>query len=356
MSSPLISVIIPVYNIAGTLERCVQSVAEQTYHNLEIILVDDGSTDQSGELCDRLASQDARIKVIHQKNRGLSGARNAALEIFRGEFITFVDSDDWLARDAVEILYHELVSQQVKMSVGRITEAKNYSVSPETSKIGQRSRVYSSLDALVAMLLEQDILISACGKLYACELFQRVRFPEGKLYEDVGTTYRLILACPQVAFVDQVVYYYYQNPDSIIHQTFSSKKLDLITLTDQMCDDITTQVLNNPKFTESPDPQVAASLIKVSDAVRGRRLHARFSILRQMVMVDPETLPLEGSKSTLSRPEFLRLRSEIVQYLHQHKSGILRNSLSSRRDRLAMYSLLLGLPVFTLAWKLYSRK
>lgn len=357
MSNPLISVIIPVYNVAETLKRCVRSVAEQTYHDLEIILVDDGSTDQSGELCDQLASQDPRLKVIHQKNRGLSGARNAALEVFRGEFVTFVDSDDWLALDAVEALYRELTSHNVKMSVGRITEVKEQSALTKYSKSNQKaSRLYSQLDALVAMLLEQDILISACGKLYARELFQSIRFPEGKLYEDIGTTYKLILECFQIAFVDQTVYYYYQNPHSIIHQTFRAQKLDLLTLTDQMCDDITKQVLDNPKFTQSQDPQIAASLIRVSDAVRGRRLHARFSILRQMVMINPQTLPVESSKSTLSRSEFLRLRSEIVQYLHQHKSGVLRNPLSSRRDRLAMYSLLLGLPVFTFAWKLYSRK
>lgn len=363
-SSPLISVIIPVYNSRETLLPSLSSVQNQTYSNLEIILVDDGSTDDSGELCDKFARADSRIKVIHQENRGLSAARNAGIDLSSGEYLAFVDSDDTIAPEMVSALYCSLSSNYVKLSACNFQEVKELDVqqplppqsslrplpsqaslqpplqpisqppssahmnSPEQSNSNSAS-IYSQAEALTLMLGEK-IPIMSCGKLYARELFAEIRFPVGKLYEDVGTTYRLILECEKIAYLPEPYYHYYQNPTSIIHQTFRPEKLSLISLTDNMCDDIAKNVhpLTEP----------------LSNALRVRRCHARFSILRQLVLVKPQTAEIKS------------LEREMVSYLKSHQSDILKNPASTRRDRLAMRSLLLGLPIFTVAWKAYSHR
>ncbi len=338
-SQPLITVIIPVYNVAKLLERCVKSVLAQTYSHLEIILVDDGSTDMSGAFCDVFAKQDSRIKVIHQKNQGLSAARNAALEFVQGEFVTFVDSDDAVHPQMIETLHRLCEQHQTKMSICSFSEVYDHHL-PSAQPVNAPTLLLNTTSCLVTMLCEQDFSMSAWGKLYARLLFQGVRFPVGKLYEDVGTTYKLVLKCSEVAFTPAPLYYYYQNQNSITQQAFSMQKLDLLTLTDQMCDDLTSWSKTRP---ESDQRQIA-------NLVRKRRMHARFSILRQMVMVDPDTLP------SPERKNFLNTRQEIVQYLRHHRQDILKNPLASRRDQLAMRSLQLGLPVFKFAWQKYASK
>lgn len=419
---PLISVIIPVYNVESTLERCLNSVMKQTYQNLEILLINDGSTDRSGELCDQLARKDSRIKVIHQKNQGLSAARNTGLSLMRGSHVTFVDSDDFLDHTMIEKLYQSLFITQLgqdstsesqnltphpqasplKLSICSFAEvfpdgsersfvrslAGNPATNPQSSSAPQ-PHLLDQANCLIDMLCERDFTLMACGKLYAAELFETVRYPVGKLYEDVGTTYRLILQCDQVAFLPEPLYKYYQNPSSIIHQTFRPAKLDLIDLTDQMCDNIaifyhiTSQSQNpqittdwelnptsqskNPKNTtdweySTPEkPQNSAknpedlklstqnsteSFKTLENALKLRRMHARFSILRQIIFAKPET-PEQKSN-------FRKIRRETVTYLKSHQADILKNPLRTKRDLLAMQSLRLGLPVFTLAWRLYA--
>lgn len=322
---PLITVIIPTYNSAKTLERCLASVLHQTYSNLEIILIDDGSTDQTPVICDQLAQQDRRIKVVHQSNQGLSAARNAGLEIMRGDFVTFVDSDDAIATDLIERLYQALVQHQVPLAACDFQTIKG-NATPVSSPDAGSAKIYAQTDALIAMLCEQ-IPIMACGKLYAKEFFKTVRFPVSKLYEDVGTTYKLILQCENLVYLPVKDYFYYQSSDSIIHQTFRPQKMDLIALTDEMCNTLSIHCHDNV----------------LQDAIRLRRCHARFSILRQLVLAKPQT------------PEIRELRSKMVSYLKQHKDDVLSNHLSSKRDRFAMRTLLLGVPIFTLAWKIYAK-
>ncbi len=334
---PLISVIVPVYNTKSTIERCVNSILTQTYPNLEIILVDDGSPDGAGELCDQLAQKHKNVRVLHQKNAGLSAARNAALKIAQGELITFVDSDDAIYPNMLDELiglrnspvricsFTEVAPNGQRHAItGAVSWQKGYIMPAEVKR-----RSFTVENCLRQMLLEQGFTMSACGKLYHRNLFKTVQFPVGKLYEDVGTTYRLIMQCPDdVQFIPLPFYAYYQNADSIIHQNFNFHKLDLIELTDQMCNDI------DQKF---PSLQSVTNL---------RRMHARFSILRQMVLAKP---------SAQDKVKFQQVEQEITQYLLQHKDWVLRCPDASRRDRLAMRSLLLGRPVFKLAWKIYSR-
>lgn len=323
--APLISVIVPVYNVAKILERCVNSIRDQTYQNLEIILVDDGSTDLSGKFCDAFAKLDSRIKVFHQANQGLSAARNTALDHARGRYITFVDSDDAVQPDLVAYLYELILREQAQVSICSFVEVFPDHRRPFISPAGPDVQTFGRPAALQAMLLEQGFTMSAWGKLYAAELFRSVRYPVGKLYEDVGTTYKLILNSQKVVFGHRLLYDYYQNPESITKQSFSFRKLDLIDLTDQMCD------------------AILAELPQLADVTRLRRAHARFSVLRQM------TNPPRDQRS-----DFLRTRRQIIRYLRGHRQDVLANPLATRRDRLAMQSLLCGWPVFRLAWRLYQ--
>lgn len=332
----LISVIVPVYNTKSTLERCVNSILAQTYPNFEIILVDDGSPDGAGELCDQLAKQYQNIRVLHQKNAGLSAARNAALKIAQGEYITFVDSDDTVFPNMLEVLM-SLSNEPVRICSfaeikpnGKshpIAGALSFKDGPIiTSEVERHNLTIET--CLRQMLLEQGFTMSACGKLYHRDLFKTVQFPVGKLYEDVGTTYCLIMQCSRyVSFIPLPLYEYHQNQGSIIHQGFNFHKLDLIELTDRMCDEI------NQKFP------------KLHDVTNLRRMHARFSILRQMVLAKP---------TPSDRTKFDETEQGIIDYLRTHKAWVLQNPHSGKRDQLAMRSLLLGLPVFKLAWKIYS--
>lgn len=338
-SSPLVSVIVPVYNVAKLLERCVDSILAQTYTNLEIILIDDGSTDMGGAFCDVYAKRDSRIRVIHQENAGLSAARNAGLKIAKGQYVTFVDSDDAVRPNLIEYLLNLCTDYHVKMSICPFTEVLNgQNPAPAPTDFDQIT-VVDTLDCLIRMLSEQGFSMSAWGKLYSRDLFKDVIFPTGRLYEDVGTTYRLVLKCPRIAISTLPAYLYYINPDSITQQAFSLKKLDLITLTDKMCDDLTIWGKN----------QGPRTLRSIEDLTKKRRMHARFSILRQMVMINPSKL------SKIDRRSFYKARREVVRYLRRHRNYILKNPLASRRDRLAMRSLQAGLPVFRAAWKHYAK-
>jgi len=335
---PLISVIVPVYNTGKVVERCVKSVREQIYPNLEIILVDDGSTDMSGAFCDLFARQDARIKVIHQSNQGLSAARNAGLKIATGKWITFVDSDDTIRRDMIDILHRICFTHKLKLSICGFREIFPGKEVYGTNQPDQET-VMTTLECLKAMLCEEGFSMSAWGKLYARELFDLVKFPERRLYEDVGTTYQLVLQCDQIGVTTAKAYNYYQTAGSITQQGFNLHKMDLIDLTDQMCDELIAWGKNLPE----PERQQLLHL------TQKRRMHARFSILRQIVMVDK-------TDQTVDQKSLHHAEQNVAKYLRKHKNDILKNPLASRRDKLAMRSLQLGLPTFKFAWQKYAAK
>lgn len=221
----LISVIVPVYQVEDYLKRCVDSITKQTYENLEIILVDDGSPDRCGEMCEAYAKQDSRIRVLHQKNGGLSAARNAGIEAANGSFLAFVDSDDFIAGDFIEALYKALISTNSDISQCKyeyvtgdlITKAK------EPGKI----RILSGKQMLVEMYdYEGAYNVVAWNKLYKRSLFQKIRYPNGKIHEDEATSYRLFYEAEKVAFLDRYLYGYFTSPSSITRNEFKRNRLD----------------------------------------------------------------------------------------------------------------------------------
>lgn len=266
---PLISIIIPVYNTATYLEQCMQSILQQTYQQLEIILVDDGSTDSSPQLCARYAKQDSRVQLITQANAGLSAARNAGIQVATGQYLTFVDSDDYVAVDYIAYLLNLCQNHHAQLSI--CSHIEYYPNHQQPFNTRWPDAVFNSEICLKRMLLEQGFMLSAWGKLYHRSLFAKdptsphhpIRFPVGKIHEDIGTTYKLVMNAQQIAYGHQSKYYYRQRTDSIIHQKFSPQKLDIITLTNQMC-----------RVIDQHYPQLRHT-------TRLRRLRARLGVAKQ---------------------------------------------------------------------------
>lgn len=219
-----ISVIIPVFNVENYLRQCVDSVLRQTYKNLEIILVDDGSPDRSPQICDEYAKKDKRIKVIHKKNGGLASARNAGIDIAGGDFIGFVDSDDFIAADMYEILLDSMVSCHAQIAVCYKTNNEN-KLQVGRGKILEMDRK----NALKKMVLGLEFGSHACDKLFKADVFrQNIRFPEGKTYEDLYTIYRWVNNSEKIVLCRVNKYYYRPNPDSITSVSFSKSNMNLI--------------------------------------------------------------------------------------------------------------------------------
>lgn len=227
--SQLITVIIPVYNVERYIRRCIDSICNQTYREIEIILIDDGSTDDSGKMCDEAALSDPRIRVIHKVNGGLSDARNAGLDVMHGKYVTFVDSDDFVARDYIEKLYRAIISGNADVSIC----AESYVMLDADANIKTLKRPLRDYDGALLMtaeealsvMLKQDLYDAAAwAKLYCADLFMEVRYPAGYAYEDIGTTYKLFLKSKKVVYVGEHLYFYLQREGSILHSTNNSKR------------------------------------------------------------------------------------------------------------------------------------
>lgn len=217
MSSNLVSVIVPVYKVEQYLNRCVSSIIRQSYANLEIILVDDGSPDRCPQLCDEWALQDSRIKVIHKENGGLSDARNAGIKKACGKYICFVDSDDYISSKFVETLYELIHMYNTDISAVSLKEVS--SINQENVVSSHAENIVFEGEAALKELFSNDTFANyAWNKMYKRDLFEDVKFPVGRKMEDLGTTYKLLLKAERIAYSTEVLYYYFQREDSILHK------------------------------------------------------------------------------------------------------------------------------------------
>lgn len=226
----LVSIIIPCYNVEIYLERCISSVASQHYNHLEIILVDDGSTDQSGRIIDKWAQKDPRIRVTHQINSGVSAARNAGLRSASGSWIIQLDSDDYLAPYAIAHLVQTAKATGADMVICDFEKG-----SDETFPFaGMKSPVSRITDGISAIRHIYDGDHSALRyavpwcKMCRKQLYDGIQYPEGKIFEDIYTTHKLLYRCNRIAVLDEPLFYYYQRPGSIMNASFSMKKLDYL--------------------------------------------------------------------------------------------------------------------------------
>lgn len=261
MDNPLISIIVPIYNVEKYLPKCVESIAHQTYRNLEIILVDDGSPDRCGEMCDQYAVKDSRIKVIHKQNGGLSDARNVAIDVAKGEYITFVDSDDYISTYFIEFLF--VLIRRTKADIAECSYVLFYedsgmknSCTPKFSEF----RLYTGDNAIKNVFYQKNLNCSAWGKLYKKSLFKTIRYPKGLLFEDLAIIYPLLKQVRTLVYTRMPLYYYLARPTSILGN-FTLKRTDVLDILD-----------NLETFVSNSDP-------KFLKAVISRNISAHFNIL-----------------------------------------------------------------------------
>lgn len=224
MEKDLISVIVPVYKVEKYLEKCIESVLKQTYTNLQIILVDDGSPDNCGKICDEYAKKDSRIEVIHKANGGLSDARNVGISKAKGRYIGFVDSDDYIKEDMYEILLNLIKKYDADVSICNLYDVIDGNECIRNKENGIRE--YSRLDILKEVLLDKNIQSYAWNKLYEKELFDEIKYPIGKKYEDIGTTFYLFEKCNKIVVTSEPEYYYLKRADSLVNNVTESTILD----------------------------------------------------------------------------------------------------------------------------------
>lgn len=221
--SELISVIIPIYKVEKYLNQCIQSVVGQTYKNLEIILVDDGSPDNCPSICDKWALKDERIRVIHKKNGGLSDARNAGLKVAQGEYIAFIDSDDWISPDMYEKLLRVMKEERADICACNI---KSCYEEREVVWGCEKYTVGNSEQILKMLYDDTKYPVSAINKLYRCECWKSLEFPVGKICEDAFTTYKLVHNANKIVQIPEAFYCYRIRTESIMTSGFSIKKMD----------------------------------------------------------------------------------------------------------------------------------
>lgn len=235
----LVSLIVPIYKVEDDLEECINSLQNQTYRNIEIILVDDGSPDRCGEIADRIAQTDQRIIVIHKLNGGLSDARNAGLERMTGDYISFVDSDDVLELDFVEQMLKLAKKYQAEIAVCQnsvFTRKTGVVHRQDQSKVVEKC--FNASDAIRTMLYQRDFDVAAWGKLYRKETFIGVRYPKGLIHEDIPTTYKAMNRCKRVAYTSLELYRYQVRENSIENEKFTPRKMDCIKTSQIMLNDI----------------------------------------------------------------------------------------------------------------------
>lgn len=225
---PLVSVIVPVYNVEKYLHQCVDSIINQTHRNLEIILVDDGSPDNCGAICDEYALKDRRILVIHQENGGVSAARNAGLDAAGGEYLMFVDADDWLALNAVEHLLYKMRNAGARIAIC------DFCLVYESGFAGKKTQDKSPIkeacldvSAVISKLTEPESWYYVTfNKLCHRSVFEGVRFPDGYIHEDAAVTHRLYGKCEKVVTTTENLYYYRQSNTSTMGSAFSIRRTD----------------------------------------------------------------------------------------------------------------------------------
>ena len=241
-NTELISVIVPVYNVEAYLPSCVDSILNQTYQKLEILLVDDGSTDRCPQICDDYREKDGRIKVIHKENGGLSDARNAGMLASAAGLIAFIDSDDFVESTYIECLYRAMVGNNADIAMcdyRKVEESTVFRPAHEPAPTGGTVACYGPVECLAALYQPKvhGMEFLAWGKLFRKSLFtdNHILFPKGVLYDDTSTTYKLVYNAKKIVFVDLANYSYRIRPGSIMTSKFSLKRFDVILAKREEC-------------------------------------------------------------------------------------------------------------------------
>lgn len=319
MNPPLISVILPIYNVENYLQKCMESLFAQTYKNLEFIMVDDGSADKCAKLVENYLTRDSRVVVYHKENGGLSDARNYGIVRAKGEFITCVDPDDYVDCDYVEYLYKILKKYQTRMSIAQHRVRYDNGEVRDNGVLGDEK--IETEKCLERMLYHDVIDTSAWGKLYHRSLFESIRYPKGMLFEDIGTTYALMMQCDKIAVGYQSKYTYVFHNNSIVNGSFSIKKLDLLEMTDKMAKEVTER------------------FPRLENAVLRRQVYARFSTLNQMINTN----------------DYKKQKKEIIAYIKKYRWRVIKDPFAPKRDKLAIVLLSFNYELYRRVWIKYKQ-
>ncbi|MGN0414937.1 MAG: glycosyltransferase family 2 protein [Agathobacter sp.] len=321
---PLISVIVPIYNVEKYLKECVDSILNQTYKNLEIILVDDGSPDDCGRICEEYAKKDGRIKVIHKENGGLSSARNAGLDICTGEYISFIDSDDYISEFFIEMMYAGACLNDSDVVTG--TGAENFLYdSDERPKLAGSVKecMIEEIEPRKAleMMLYQNLPNGAQFRLYRRQIFDNIRFPIGYVFEDVATTHKTFIAAKRMAVVNAKIYAYRVRPDSIVRMKFTQQKMVVVNVTRSMFSEVCAAY---------PDLKTAAS---------SRAFAQCYHVMLQVPFDDKEDMK--------------RIWNELIKY----RKAVVRdkNSQIRRKNKIGVMVSLFGMNISYLFGRAYLR-
>ncbi len=310
---PLISVIVPVYNVEAYLSRCVDSILAQTYKNLEIILVDDGSTDNCGKICDEYAERDPHIRVIHKTNGGLSSARNAGIDVAAGEYLGFVDSDDWISAEMYETLLGLIEKYKVPLAFGGRFDYSSRSHAETIGLCPPKEEVISGEEVVRRIFTWDQLDSSACDKLYHRDLFADIRYPLGLIGEDVPTTYRLAMKAEKAVACPLPFYHYFHREGSITTTPVTDKDFRYVEA-----------VLDVEKDVCSRWPQLAE--------------HAHYL---KLVTVGNTLLQIEIAQDE-HRKKFTAKRQEYKTILRENMGDILFGNLFSRKQKRNYFLLAFG--------------
>lgn len=316
--NPIVSVIIPVFNVEKYLISCIESLIMQSYKNIEIILVDDGSSDRSGEICDSYEQNYKYIHVIHQKNEGLSGARNTGIEHATGDYFMFVDSDDFVFENYIQEHLRLAQKYNADLVITRINNFYKISDLSNEDLINVSDSVVSREEAIRAMLSQDVIDVSASAKLYKKDIFDNIRFPFGALYEDIQIIDKVVEKANVIVKSNYAGYNYLQRSDSIMHSSMSEKRMILIDASQHLIE------------------VCKAKYPKAIDAAIKRYIRNNYLIL--------ELSSLDNSYDTCSK----LIRRNILNYWN----FIYRSHMVSMKTRIATIPLGIGLNSFKLFWKI----
>ncbi len=307
----MISVIVPVYNVEKYLERCVKSIAAQTYKDLEILLIDDGSTDKSGKMCDDFQQTDSRIKAFHKQNGGLSDARNYGIEHSAGEFISFVDSDDYIDEKMLETLHRLITENDADLAV---CSAMDVFEGKEVTQVKEIKEFNLNKVESYKYMLRGDGIPSACNKLYKRQTVGNVRFPVGKLYEDGFFTPQILKRVEKTAVTSKPMYYYFRRADSITTKPFRKGDLDVIEAYDKCV------------------KQVKELCPEALPYAEFRYRNAYFNVLDKMLMRD----------DCKEIPEY----KQVVKYLKKHTVQIVKDPGFGKMRKIAAVALKFSVPLY----------
>ena len=319
MEKPLISVIVPAYNVEKFIGKCIDSILRQSFKDFEVLLIDDGAKDSTPEICDACAKKDSRIKVYHKENGGLSDARNYGIDRMQGKYVTFIDSDDYVDSGYFEYLYG-LITQEEDIQIAicgkkSVREDENASPDPETFH-----EIITGERAVQKMLCGHGSGHSAWGKLYSANLWKTVRYPKGKIYEDYATTYRVMALVDKAAWGNAAMYFYVQHIESIMHQKCSRRSLSLVDIADEETEFIVK----------------------------------KWPALKQEALARKVTSALKCLQNILNakNEEFDDYKQKIVEDVRRHKGELLASKKVALKTKIKIIALLLGERTFGFIYNL----